>query len=93
MRRAGAWCPKSLRCRRPASPGQDTNTQNDGQLFFGVLFFSVLFMLLGAIGEMHLLVDRIAVVFKQVRWGCRCCWQAASPSWREGGRLPRVLRV
>lgn len=31
----------------------------DGNLFFGVLFYSILYMLLGAVSEMHLLVARL----------------------------------
>lgn len=38
---------------------QDKNTVEDGNLFFGVLFYSILYMLLGAISEMHLLVARL----------------------------------
>lgn len=41
------------------------DTLADGNLYFGVVFFSVLIMLLGAISEMHMLVERMAVMFRQ----------------------------
>lgn len=40
-------------------------TVADGQIYFSVIFFSVLFMIMGAIGEMHMLVERMAVVYRQ----------------------------
>lgn len=44
---------------------EDKNTEDDGNLFLGVVFYSVLFMLLSGISEMHLLVARLSVFFKQ----------------------------
>lgn len=44
---------------------QDKNSVEDGNLFFGVLFYSILYMLLGGISEMHLLVARLR------------CWRGA----------------
>ncbi|EFN59136.1 hypothetical protein CHLNCDRAFT_137957 [Chlorella variabilis] len=44
---------------------EDKGTVEDGNLFFGVIFYSILYQLLGAIPEMHLLVGRLSVFFKQ----------------------------
>jgi hypothetical protein len=38
---------------------EDKNTEDDGNLFLGVVFYSELFMLLSGISEMHLLVARL----------------------------------
>ncbi|GAB4817617.1 hypothetical protein N2152v2_004663 [Parachlorella kessleri] len=43
----------------------DKNTVDDGNLFMGVLFYSQLYMLLGGLAEMHLLIERLAVFFRQ----------------------------
>ncbi|KAK2077910.1 hypothetical protein QBZ16_003778 [Prototheca wickerhamii] len=37
----------------------------DANLYYGVMFYSLLYQLLGAISEMHLLVDRLAVMLRQ----------------------------
>ncbi|KAL6781025.1 hypothetical protein ACKKBG_A09460 [Auxenochlorella protothecoides x Auxenochlorella symbiontica] len=37
----------------------------DGNLFFGVMFYSLLYQLLGGISEMHILVERLPVMFRQ----------------------------
>jgi hypothetical protein len=42
-----------------AAPQEDKNTVDDGNLFMGVLFYSLLYQLLGGISEMHLLVARL----------------------------------
>lgn len=44
---------------------EDKNTVEDGNLFMGVLFYSILYQLLGALPEMHLLVERLPVMYKQ----------------------------
>lgn len=60
---------------------EDKNTVEDGNLFFGVIFYSVLYMLLGAISEMHLLVDRLGVFFKQRRMRFYPGWCFALPTF------------
>ncbi|KAL4419611.1 hypothetical protein ABPG77_001665 [Micractinium sp. CCAP 211/92] len=60
---------------------EDKNTVEDGNLFFGVLFYSILYMLLGAISEMHLLVARLPVFWKQRHMRFYPGWCFAIPTF------------
>lgn len=44
---------------------QSKNTVDDGNYYMAILFFSLLYQLLGGVSEMHLLCDRLPVFFKQ----------------------------
>ena len=44
---------------------EDKNTVDDGNFFLGVLFYSLLYQLLGGISEMHVLTARLPVFHKQ----------------------------
>lgn len=66
------------RCAAPPSlcvaVQEDKNTVDDGNLFMGVLFYSVLYQLLGGISEMHLLVARLrwAPTEHLLHWDSSC---------------------
>lgn len=45
---------------------EDKNTVSDGNLFLGVIFYSLLYQLLGGVSEMHLMCDRLPVAHKQI---------------------------
>lgn len=60
---------------------ENKDTIDDGNYFMGVLFYSLLYQLLGGVAEMHLLCDRLPVFFKQRQMRFFPGWAFAVPTF------------
>lgn len=60
---------------------EDKNNVDDGNFFMGVLFYSLLYQLLGGISEMHVLCDRLPVFHKQRAMKFYPGWSFAIPTF------------
>jgi hypothetical protein len=60
---------------------EDKNNVDDGNFFMGVLFYSLLYQLLGGVSEMHVLCDRLAVFHKQRAMKFYPGWSFAVPTF------------
>jgi ABC-type multidrug transport system permease subunit len=68
---------------------ESRQTVDDGNYFLGVIFYSVLYQLLGGTSEMHLVVERLPVVHRQEANRFYPGWAFAAPTFLL--RLPYSL--